>query len=120
MWFILMNRRILIGRKQFLFGFGLLVAWMTLVSSHFDPIVAIILLGIIYLTLRFTTKPVSMFIARLDFSIRWKFEIGVAVIAVLFLMISLIQTRAMSYMHNELHGILDVAADPTEVTSIGV
>ena len=113
MWFVFMNHRVLIGRKQLLFGFGLLVAWLTLVSSHFDPIVAILLLGIIFLTLRFTTKPFSLFIARLRFSIRWKLEIGVAAIAVLFLIISLIQTRAMNYMHEELHGILDAGADPT-------
>ena len=110
MWFTLMNVRVMIGRQQLLFGFGALIAWLTLVSSRFDPVVAIVLLGVIFLTLRFTTRPLAIFIARLDYSIRWKFELGVAAIAALFLLVSLIQIRAMNFMHDELHVIQDVGA----------
>lgn len=98
----------MIGRKRLLFGFGALVGWLTLVSSRFDPVVAVLLLGLIYLTLRFTTKPLSRFIARLGYSIGWKFELGIAAIAVLFLIVSLIQIKAMNYMHDELHTIQDL------------
>ena len=52
-----------------------------------------------------TTKPLSRVIARLRYSIRWKFEIGIAVIALLFLIFSLIQIGAMNFMHDELHTI---------------
>ena len=72
------NRRIVIGRKQLLYAFVLMVAWVSLFSSEFDPVVAIGLLAIIYLVVRVTTKPLSRFIGRLDYSIRWKFEIGIA------------------------------------------
>ena len=108
MTFIFMNRRIMIGRRQALFGFGALVAWLTLVYSDFHPLIALVLLGVIYLILRLTTKPFSRVIARLGYSIRWKFEIGIAVIAVLFLIVSLIQIGAMNFMHGELHGIQDL------------
>ena len=111
MVFVVMNRRIMIGRKQLLLLFGLIVAWLTLVSSRFDPIEAFVLLGVIYLVLRFTTKPLSRVIARLGFSIRWKFEIGIALIAVLFLIVSLIQIGAMNYMHDELHQIQNFGPD---------
>ena len=110
------NRRIVIGRKQLLYAFVLMVAWVSLFSSEFDPVVAIGLLAIIYLVVRVTTKPLSRFIGRLDYSIRWKFEIGIAVIAVLFLIVSLIQIRSMHYMHGELHEIQHLGFDrPSEV-----
>ena len=118
MSFIFMNRRIVIGRKQFLFGFVLLVAWLTLVSSEFDPLVALVLLGVIYLILRFTTKPLSRIIARLGYSIRWKFEVGIAVIAVLFLIVSLIQIGAMTFMHDELHEVQGLMRDTRDIIQV--
>ena len=108
MWFVLMDHRVMIGREQVLVGFGALVGWLTLVSSRFDPLVSIFLLGLVYLSLRFTTGPLSRLIARLDYSIRWKFELGVAAIAALFLIVSLIQINAMNSMHDELHTIQDL------------
>ena len=105
MSFIVMNRRIMIGRKQLLTAFAFVIAWLTLVSSRIDPLLSIVMVGAIYLFLRFTTKPFSRAIARLDYSMRWKFELGVAIIAVLFLVVSLIQIGAMNFMHDELHGI---------------
>ena len=108
---IFMNRRIVLRRTQLFLGFGALVAWLTLVASDFNPLVAILLLGVIYLVLRVTTKPLSRVIARLGYSIRWKFEVGIAVIAVLFLIVSLIQIGAMNFMHEELHEIQDLSPD---------
>ena len=117
MLFIFMNRRILIGRKQLLFGFGGMLVWLTLVSSEFDPLVAIVLLGVIYFILRLITKPLARVIARREYSIHWKFEVGIAVIAAMFLIVSLIQIGAMNFMHDELHRIQDLmhARDPGQV-----
>ena len=111
MLFTFRNRQVVIGRKQILYAFVLAVAWLTLVSSRFDPLEAIFLLGIIYLALRITTKPLSHVIARSGYSIRWKFEIGIAVIAGLSLIVSLIQIGAMNYMHDELHMIQDLSPE---------
>ena len=105
---IFMNRVIVIKRRQLLFVFGALVAWLTLVASDFDPLIAMVLVGIIYFILRLTVRPLSRTIARLGYSIRWKFEIGIAIIAVLFLIVSLIQIGAMSFMHDSLHYIQDL------------
>ena len=111
MLFTFRNRQVVIGRKQILYAFVLAVAWLTLVSSRVDPLEAIFLLGIIYLALRITTKPLSHVIARSGYSIRWKFEIGIAVIAGLSLIVSLIQIGAMNYMHDELHMIQDLSPE---------
>ena len=93
-----------------------MIGWLTLVSSNFGPVTAIFLLGLIYLTLRFTTRPLSLLIARLGYSIRWKFEIGIATIAALFLIVSLTQIKAMNYMHGELHKIQELGHfRPSEV-----
>ena len=100
----------MMGRRQIFVAFGVIVTLMTLVSSGFDPLTALFLLAIIYLVLRFATRPLSRFIARLDYSIRWKFEIAITAIAVLFLVVSLIQINAMRFMHTELHDIQNLMA----------
>ena len=89
-----------------------------MVSSEFDPVVAIVLLGEIYLVLRFATWPLSRLIARLNFSIRWKFEFGIAVIAVMFLIVSLIQIGAMNFMHDELHGVQDLMRETRDIRQV--
>ena len=111
-----MDRRMMIGRKQLLSCLGLIVGWLTLVSAEFAPLTALVLLGIIYLVLRFMTQPLSRIVARFRYSIRWKFELAVVAIAGLFLVVSLIQIGAMNFMHGELHGIQDMGhAGPFEV-----
>ena len=102
-----MNRRIMIGRKQMLSCFGLVVSWLTLASSGFGTGSSLALLGVIYVVLRFGTQPFSRFIARLGYSIRWKFEIAIGAITGLFLVVGLIQIGAMNFMHGELHNIQD-------------
>ena len=97
-----MGRRVMIGRMQLLSVLGFVVAWATLSSSGFGDATALVLMGIIYIVLRFATKPLSRVIARMGFSIRWKFEICVVAIAGLFLVVSLIQIAAMNFMHDEL------------------
>ena len=91
---------------------------MTLVSSNFDPFAAIIMLGVIYVVLRYATKPLSRIIARLGISIRWKFELGIAVIAALFLIVSLIQIGAMNFMHNELHEVQDLMRGTRDIRAV--
>ena len=49
----MMSHRVMIGCKQLLVGSGALVGWLTLVASRFDPVVAVFLPALIYLTLRF-------------------------------------------------------------------
>ena len=112
MAFVFMNHRIVLGRKQFLYLFGTFVAWITLESSGFGAITAIVLLALMYSVLRFAITPLSRFIARIGYSIRWKFEIGIAAVALLFLVVSLIQVNAMNFMHYELHDIQELG--PTQ------
>jgi nitrogen fixation/metabolism regulation signal transduction histidine kinase len=84
------------------------VAMGTLSLSGFGFIPIILLLGLIYLVLRFGTKPLARFIARLGYSIRWKLEVAIAVIAGLFLVTTLIHVHSMNFMHDELHEIQDL------------
>jgi len=99
-------------RQNRLFLFvGLGVAGTMLTLSGFGPIVVIVLLGLTYLLLRFATEPLSLFIARIGYSIRWKFEIAIAVIAALVLAVGLISFGAMDFMHQGLHDIQDLAPD---------
>ena len=105
---IIMNRRIMIGRKQMFIALVLVLAALTLGTSGFNPIEVILLLGLMSIVLRMATRPLSRFIARLGYSIRWEFESAIAIVAVLFLIISLIQVAAMDYMHNGLHDIQDL------------
>jgi len=57
---------------------------------------------------RFAARRLSGFIARLGFSIRWKFEIAITVIAALSLCTALISFGAMNFMHSELHEIQEL------------
>lgn len=93
--------------RLFLFV-GLGVAGTMLTLSGFGPMAVIVLLGLTYLLLRFATEPLSLFIARIGYSIRWKFEIAIAVIAALVLAVGLISFGAMDFMHQGLHDIQDL------------
>ena len=79
-----------------------------LASSGFGLIAVTLLLGLTYLLLRFATGPLSLFIARIGYSIRWKFEIAIAVIAALVLAVGLISFDAMDFMHQGLHDIQEL------------
>ncbi len=101
--------------RLFLFV-GLGVAGTMLTLSGFGPIVVIALLGLTYLLLRFATEPLSLFIARIGYGIRWKFEIAIAVIAALVLVVGLISFGAMDFMHGGLHDIQ--ALGPTQPLAV--
>ena len=94
-----------IKQNQLFLFVGLGAAGLMLTLSGFGFIVVIALLGLTYVLLRFATKPLSLFIARIDHSIRWKFEIAIAVIAALVLAVGLISFGAMDFMHKGLHDI---------------
>ena len=93
--------------RLFLFV-GLGVAGLMLASSGFGLMAVTLLLGLTYVLLRFATGPLSLFIARIGCSIRWKFEIAIAGIAALVLSVGLISFGAMDFMHQELHDIQEL------------
>ena len=111
-----MGYRIRIGRKQLIFPLSLCGAGLLLAKAGFGIVSVILLLGVLCLLLRFATKPLARFIARLACSIRWKFEIAIAIIATVSLFTGLISVGAMSSMHTELHEIQELGASrPAEV-----
>ncbi len=103
------------SRRRWLF-LGLGVTALMLVLAGFDFMPVIVLLGLIYLLLRYGTRPLALSIARLGYSIRWKFEIAIAVVAALFLFSSLVTFGSMDFMHDGLHDIQELGPSrPDEV-----
>ena len=116
MSFQVMNYRIKIGRNQLILALSLGGAGLLLAKAGFGLISVMLLLGLLCLLLRFATKPLGRFIAHLDCSIHWKFEIAIAIIATVSLFTGLISVGAMNSMHNELHEIQELGPSrPTEV-----
>ncbi len=96
-------------RQNRLFLFvGVGAAGLIMLASGFGLMAVTVLLGLTYLLLRFATSPLSLFIARIGCSIRWKFEIAIAVIAALVLAVGLISFGAMDFMHQGLHDIQEL------------
>ena len=129
-----MGYRLRIGGKQLIFPLSLGLAGLLLAKAGFGIIPVILLLGILCLLLRFATNPLArfsngdiavlravlgvsfQFIARLACSIRWKFEIAIAIIATVSQFTGLISVGAMSSMHSELHEIQELGKSrPAEV-----
>ena len=111
-----MGYRLRIGGKQLIFPLSLGLAGLLLAKAGFGIIPVILLLGILCLLLRFATNPLARFIARLACSIRWKFEIAIAIIATVSQFTGLISVGAMSSMHSELHEIQELGKSrPAEV-----
>jgi HAMP domain-containing protein len=116
MLFRVASYRILIGRNQLILVLSLGMAGLLLAKAGFGPLSALLLLGLLCLLLRFATRPLARFIARIACSIRWKFEIAIAVIAMVSLFTGLISVGAMKSMHTELHEIQELGASrPNEV-----
>ena len=90
---------------------SLSLAWLMLTLAEFGVTTAIFILVVTYLLLRFATVPLARVIARIGYSIRWKFEMPIVAIAVLFLSVSLISFGSMNFMHDELHTIRDIGPD---------
>ena len=101
-------------RTRPLIAFGL--TGLLLLVSGFEPMAVVFLLLATYLLLRFATKPLSLLISRTAYSIRWKFEIAITLMALLFLSVGLISFSSMDFIHRGLHEIQDIGADrPFEV-----
>ncbi len=116
MLFRVMGYRIRLRGDQLIFPLSLGAAGLLLAKAGFSIVSVVLLLGVLCLLLRFATKPLARFIARLACSIRWKFEIAIAIIATVSLFTGLISVGAMSSMHTELHEIQELGASrPAEV-----
>ena len=86
-----------------------------LAISGFDIAVVILVPVLVFVLLRYVSAPLSTLIARTNTSIRWKFEVVLAGLSVLFLLVSLITFGAMDFIHQHLHDIQDIAlASPAE------
>ncbi len=103
-------KRWAISYETLLLLFALPVTGFMLLMARFDPVQVLVILGLIYVLLRHVSKPLSRFIARLNYGIRWKFEIALLVVAMLFLSVSIISFGSMDYMHEGLHDIQDLGA----------
>lgn len=110
------NRNIRIGRRQALIALGVVATGLMMMLSGFPFAAVVVLLVLTWVLLRFATKPLARFIARLNLSITWKFEIAIAVIAVLSLVVGLISYGAMDYMHQGLHQVQELMG-PKESSS---
>ena len=101
--------RIKIGRKALVFA--PLLAGLTGLMLHrsgFGTVSVVVVLIPIYLFMWLAEKPLSRLIARIGYSLRWKFEIAIAAVSVLFLSVSLISFGSMESMHVGLHDIQDL------------
>ena len=102
---VAMNRKIRIGRGLALFLVSLAVTAGMLYLSGLGAISVMIVVGLAYPFVWLASRPMSGFMARIKYSIRWKFEFAIAAIAALFLLISLVNYGAMQFMHREVHDI---------------
>jgi signal transduction histidine kinase len=64
---------------------------------------------LIYLLLQVSTTPLARVIARSNFSVRWKFELAISFIGLLFLIVTIVTDQAMTTMHQQLHDIQELA-----------
>ncbi len=116
MLFRVASYRMMIGRNQLILALSLGMAGLLLAKAGFGPLSALLLLGLLCLLLRFATRPLARFIASIACSIRWKFEIAIAIIAAVSLFTGLISVGEMNSMHNELHEIQELGASrPAEL-----
>ena len=107
-----MNQTRLVGSTWLQLLLGLGVAGLIWSVSGQGSLAVVLLIAILYLLVfRYGTLPLARLIARAGYSIRWKFEVAIVVIAVLFLSVGLISFDSMDFMHKELHEIQDIGPD---------
>ena len=94
-----MIRKTITGNVWLLVMLGL--AAVGLLINFADATALYIVLGValFFLILRFGTRPLSRTVARVRYSIRWKFEVLIAGMAVVFLFIGFVTFSAMDFMH---------------------
>ena len=109
---VAMNRRIKLGRGLILLAISGGVTAFMLSLSGLGALSMVIVLGAMYPVVWLASKPLSRFIARIGFSMRYKFEFAVAATSALFLVVSLVNYGAMGFMRNEVHDIKDMLGSP--------
>ena len=104
-----MNGGPITGRTWLQLIVGLGVAGLVWQVSGQGSIAIVVLLAIGYLLmLRYGTVPLARYIARVGYSIRWKFEVAIIVISLLFLSVGLLSYGSMGFMHDGLHDIQEI------------
>ena len=107
-----MKPRLITGTSWLQLLFGLVVAGLIWwVSGKNGSVALVIVIAIGYLgVLRYGTAPLAQYIARSGYSIRWKFELAIVAISLVFLSVGLISFASMDFMHDELHDIQEIDA----------
>ena len=105
MIFVAGNRKIKVGRGLLLLIGSAGVTAVFLSLAGLGAVSVMIVLGALYPFVWVASKPLSRFIARIGFSVRWKFEFAIAAISALFLLVSLVNYGAMGFMHTGVHDI---------------
>lgn len=67
-----------------------------------------IMLTVGYVAVRLIATRLAHLLARVKLSIRWKIVAALSLMALLFVSVTVINLEAMDYMHQELHGILEL------------
>ncbi len=90
-----MNVRAITGHKWRLLFVGLAAAALLLIFLEPDFIALFIALAVLYGAFRFVAGPLSRFMARIRVSIRWKIMAALALMAVLFFVVVVLNSLAM-------------------------
>ena len=108
LFYVLIKRGVLGLDRRLVLALVGTAAMLTL--SGYSLLTVMVIPATVYLLLQVSTTPLSRAIARSKVSVRWKFEMAISFIAVLFLVVTLVTNGAMDYMHEQLHDIQDLAA----------
>ncbi len=106
------NRKIKVGRGPILLMTSVGVTAAMLALSGLGAVSTMLVIGAMYPLVWLASKPLSRFIARIAYSIRWKFEFAIAAISALFLVVSLVNYGAMESMHSGVHEIKEMMGAP--------
>lgn len=108
LFYLLVRRGVLAFDRRLVFA--LMATAAMLAVAGYSLLTVIVIPAMVYLLLQVSTTPLSQAVAKGNVSVRWKFEIAISLIAVLFLLVTLVTSGAMDYMHERLHEIQDLAA----------
>ena len=105
-------------KRQVLYDILGLAFIATLIFQGINPMPLVLLMATLYGATRFAIGPLPRFIASKGYSIRWKILGTIAVISMLFFLVSVINFGAMDYMHESVHKIQEIQLiSPAEVPS---
>jgi len=114
-----MSARSIASRRNLTFA-GVLALVVAVFAAPFlggpDLIPLLILAGVLAGLVRFTSGPLSRWVARLRLGIGWKILGAISIMGALMIAITLVNMGAMDYMHTELHEIEDLGGQrPSQV-----